>query len=436
MHASCGWAKGLASKSNLNKRDRIIQSAANCFLQKGFAEISLDDIANHGDVVKQTIYNYFDDKESLFNQTVEYLLTNHSIALPEDWYQLDPEAFLLKVAKLECQRLVEPGIVDFLRLLVKECRRFPELQILYARSIPTPMIEFLAGYFQHSHHVSERIRKDQRLALAIAWSFRAAVTGYATMLNLGPLIPYTMPTRSKYLQFLSTTFAALLKTPPLSLHNDSGSFSQLLEVANGADDERSFKDYLAVVKSQKQGEKKLEILFGAMRSFSEHGFAEASMDQVASMSSGSKQTIYKHFGSKRLLFTRLFEHVMERLETVGFPDLEKAQSNYLALYCATLINCASRQWLREYFRLIFGESQSFAKESGRLLVFLMDHGRTQLISFMKRYAKGGSDILCKSVAVRCILGNFILLRQVYVLGEVPFINEDSLIKVLNGILDI
>jgi AcrR family transcriptional regulator len=435
LHAICDRSKGLTSDSNLNKKDRIIQSAANCFLQKGFAEVSLDDIANHGDVVKQTIYNYFDDKESLFNQTVEHLLTNHSVALPEDWYRLDPEAFLLKVAKLECQRLIEPGVIDFLRLLVKECRRFPELQVLYARSIPTPMIEFLAGYFQQSTYVSERIGKDQKLAFAIAWSFRAAVTGFATMLNLGPLVPYAMPTKSKYLQLLSSTFGALLKAPPASLYDDSNAFGKLLEVANGADDEKSFKDYLGVVRSQKQGEKKLEILFGAMRSFSEHGFTEASMDEVASMSSGSKQTIYKHFGSKRLLFARLFECVMEQLETVSFPDIEKPQSNYLALYSATLINAASRQWIKEYFRLIFGESQSFAKESGRLLVFLMDHGRTQLFSFMKKHGKGGSDVLCKSVALRCILGNFILLRQVYVLGEVPFIDEGRLIKILNGILD-
>lgn len=419
----------------MNKRDRIIQSAASCFLQRGFAEVSLDDIANHGDVVKQTIYNYFDDKEALFNQTIEHLLKDHSTTLPDDWYHLNAEDFLLRLGKLQCQTLVEPGIVGFLRLLVKECRKFPELQVLYASSIPTPMIEFVAGYLQQSIYVGEKIRNNQKLCLAIAWSYRAAIAAFATLLNLGPLVPYAMPTRSKYLQFLSSTFAALVKAPPASLFDDGGSFGSLLEAANSVGDEKDFKEFLSSVKSEKQGEKKLEILWAALRNFSEHGFAEASMDQVAAMSNGSKQTIYKHFGNKRLLFVTLFERIMEKLETLSFPDSVKPQSNYLPVYAATLINATSRQWMKEYFRLVFGESQTFAAESGRLLIFLMDHGRAQLASFIKGDARAGSDFLSKSIALRCVLGGFILLRQVYVLGETPFIDETRLIKVLKAILE-
>jgi AcrR family transcriptional regulator len=418
----------------LSKRDRIIQSAANCFLQKGFAEVSLDDIASHGDVVKQTIYNYFDDKEALFNQTIEHLLKDHSINLPVDWYHLAPEEFLLRTGKAQCQTLVEPGILGFLRLLVKECRKFPNLQVLYARSIPTPTIEFVAGYIQQSNHVSEKIRQNPKLSLAVAWSFRAAIAGFATLLNLGPLVPYSMPTRSKYLQFLATTFATVLKSPPSGLPDDS-SFQTLLEVTSSATDDKDFKDFLRDVRGEKQGEKKLEILLAALRNFSEHGFAEASMDQVAAMSNGSKQTVYKHFGNKRLLFVTLFEKIMERLETLSFPDSVEAQQNYLALYSATLLNATSRQWMKEYFRLIFGESGTFTRESGRLLIFLMNHGRSQLASFIKEDAKAGGDFLCKSIALRCILGGFILLRQVYVLGETPFIDETSLIRVLKAVLE-
>src|SRR5262249_48510066 len=152
----------------------------------------------------------------------------------------------------------------------------------------------------------------------------------------------SMPTRSRYLQFLATTFAQLLKAPPAGLVDDSASFGSLLEVASAASDEKDIKEFLAQVKSEKQGEKKLEILLSALRIFSEHGFAEASMDQVAAMSNGSKQTVYKHFGNKRLLFVTLFEKIMERLETLSFPENVKPQSNYLAGYAATLINATSR----------------------------------------------------------------------------------------------
>jgi AcrR family transcriptional regulator len=415
---------------NLNKREQIIESAANCFLQRGFSEVSLDDIASHGDVVKQTIYNYFDDKEALFNQTVEHLLSKHSVDLPRQWYQLNPEAFFLAVGKLQAKTLIEPGITDFLRLLVKECRRFPELQVLYARSIPTPMIEFIAGYLEQSSAVAATVRKDQQRSFAIAWSFRAAIAGYATMLNLGPLVPYSLPPKARYLKVLAKIYADFVKRPQGTSDN-ANSKDLILSLVDEDDEKSGFKNFLSGVKS----EKKLDILFAALKTFSVHGFSEASMDQVAVLSSGSKQTIYKHFVSKRFLFVALFESIMAGLETVSFPDYQEVQSNYLADYSASLFGTTNRSWMREYFRLLLGESQSFAKESGRLLVYLMDHGRTPLASYIKRLPKGDSETLCKSIAMRCILGSFILLRQVYVLGQTPFIDGTTLLYVMNGILD-
>jgi TetR/AcrR family transcriptional regulator, repressor for uid operon len=47
-------------------RERIIESAAECFARTGFDRTKMDDIANVSDVSKGTLYLYFKSKEDLF----------------------------------------------------------------------------------------------------------------------------------------------------------------------------------------------------------------------------------------------------------------------------------------------------------------------------------------------------------------------------------
>ncbi|MGD9533745.1 MAG: TetR/AcrR family transcriptional regulator [Candidatus Nitrosocosmicus sp.] len=47
-------------------RGKIIQSAIECFSKNGFDKTKMDDVALSADVSKGTLYNYFDNKESLF----------------------------------------------------------------------------------------------------------------------------------------------------------------------------------------------------------------------------------------------------------------------------------------------------------------------------------------------------------------------------------
>ena len=47
-------------------RERIIESAVECFAKTGFDRTKMDDIANVSDVSKGTLYLYFKSKEDLF----------------------------------------------------------------------------------------------------------------------------------------------------------------------------------------------------------------------------------------------------------------------------------------------------------------------------------------------------------------------------------
>jgi len=56
-------------------KDRIIQSAAALFSQRGLKSVSMDDIATHLAVSKKTLYKWFENKDQIVQATLERHLT-------------------------------------------------------------------------------------------------------------------------------------------------------------------------------------------------------------------------------------------------------------------------------------------------------------------------------------------------------------------------
>jgi AcrR family transcriptional regulator len=56
------------------KRRDIMKSAIRMFNEKGFEKTRISDIADDAKISRTTIYQYFRDKESLFEGTVEYVI--------------------------------------------------------------------------------------------------------------------------------------------------------------------------------------------------------------------------------------------------------------------------------------------------------------------------------------------------------------------------
>ncbi|MDD3654966.1 MAG: TetR/AcrR family transcriptional regulator [Desulfotomaculaceae bacterium] len=54
----------------LNKRDEIIQVAAELFRRLGYAETSMKDIANRVGILKGSLYYHFSSKEELLNEVI------------------------------------------------------------------------------------------------------------------------------------------------------------------------------------------------------------------------------------------------------------------------------------------------------------------------------------------------------------------------------
>ncbi|TVP39087.1 TetR/AcrR family transcriptional regulator [Candidatus Nitrosocosmicus arcticus] len=61
----------VTSQHKLEVRGRIIQSAIECFSNDGFDRTRMDEISLSADLSKGTLYNYFENKEDLFNAICE-----------------------------------------------------------------------------------------------------------------------------------------------------------------------------------------------------------------------------------------------------------------------------------------------------------------------------------------------------------------------------
>lgn len=125
------------------KAEQILQGAIREFLAHGFAATSMDRVAKAAGVSKATLYNHFGDKESLFSSLTEYLGEKRIFYLAID-RPADPANFLRNWATAVLnQMLSDPELQCFVRLIIGESGRFPELAKTFIRNIAKPGIERL-----------------------------------------------------------------------------------------------------------------------------------------------------------------------------------------------------------------------------------------------------------------------------------------------------
>lgn len=117
--------------------------------------------------------------------------------------------------------------------------------------------------------------------------------------------------------------------------------------------------------------KQAAIVAAAAEVFLATGYAGASMDEIASRSGVSKQTIYKHFTSKEALFTAVITQMMgEAASNVhqGLPEVRtgKQLEAYLIDYGVRLLSVALTPGLMQLRRLVIAEAERFPDLARRL----------------------------------------------------------------------
>jgi AcrR family transcriptional regulator len=118
------------------RRDAILSAALDEFSARGFEAARLDDVARRAGVAKGTIYLYFRDKESLFQELVRTMLTPLVGTIEALGEAELPLAVLAdRIVELFVREIYETRRKDVIRLMISEGRRFPKLAEFYYREV-------------------------------------------------------------------------------------------------------------------------------------------------------------------------------------------------------------------------------------------------------------------------------------------------------------
>lgn len=138
----------MAIEANDPKRQAILNAATHMFLQHGFHKVSMDKIAHAAPVSKATLYNHFDSKDTLFAAAVIFdlcknLLQTLETAEPDT----NPiEKNLRTIAEAFVDLIFTEEALALYRLVIAECRDFPELARLIYNGAPTQALNRLQNY--------------------------------------------------------------------------------------------------------------------------------------------------------------------------------------------------------------------------------------------------------------------------------------------------
>jgi len=123
------------------RREAILAAALDEFSARGFEAARLDDVAKRAGVAKGTIYLYFRDKESLFQELIRAMLAP-LVAIIEGMGAADvPLARVSEhIVDLFVREVYETRRKDVIRLILTEGNRFPHIAEFYYREVLSRII--------------------------------------------------------------------------------------------------------------------------------------------------------------------------------------------------------------------------------------------------------------------------------------------------------
>ena len=136
------------------KTAAILEGGMQEFLTCGYTATSMDRVAIAAKVSKATVYSHFQDKESLFIALIQRLVEQkfQSIfgAAEAQVLQMAPQVVLRSFANRALDLGTnEPQFLNFMRLILGESGRFPQLARAFVSNIEQTAFKGLCHYFTH-----------------------------------------------------------------------------------------------------------------------------------------------------------------------------------------------------------------------------------------------------------------------------------------------
>lgn len=152
-----------SSSTQLNKKaEQILLGALPEFLEHGYAATRMDQVAKTAKVSKQTLYSYFDDKEGLFTALIQYVACQKFRLVWSQPLSGEPRQVLTQLAQRIMTEINDPDYLCFVRLIIAESGKHPELSQLFLQNVAQPAISIFKGYLQD--HPELKIKDPEVIA--------------------------------------------------------------------------------------------------------------------------------------------------------------------------------------------------------------------------------------------------------------------------------
>jgi len=138
------------------RRDAILDAALDEFSARGFAAARLDDVAKRAGVAKGTIYLYFADKESLFQELIRTKMVPVVGSLELAFgSELPLRAVVEQAIEIFVREVYGTRRREVIRLMISEGPRFPALAEFYYHEVLERLLKALRGLMRRAYERGE-----------------------------------------------------------------------------------------------------------------------------------------------------------------------------------------------------------------------------------------------------------------------------------------
>jgi TetR/AcrR family transcriptional regulator, mexJK operon transcriptional repressor len=131
------------------RRLAFLEAAATAFLEKGYANTTLDDIIARSGGSRQTLYSLFGGKQGLFEAIlVERTSRIFAVFHAEDLLDRPPHEMLTEIGIRFLETILKPDALGTYKLMVAESVQMKELVERFWETGPGRARALLAGYFE------------------------------------------------------------------------------------------------------------------------------------------------------------------------------------------------------------------------------------------------------------------------------------------------